>query len=77
MRYLSHKVLKDNNKIYSYFRYGKYGDKDPEPSKKEFALHLQECETHPKVKSLCFLMWDGKSTDKVIWNYLKPEYKKL
>ena len=64
-------------KIYSYFRYGKYGDRETEPSKKEFALHLEECKTHPKIKALCFLMWDGKSTDKVIWNYLKPEYKKL
>jgi RNA ligase len=64
-------------KIYSYFRYGKYGDKETEPSKKEFALHLEECKTHPKIKALCFMMWDGKSTDKVIWNYLKPEYKKL
>ena len=64
-------------KIYSYFRYGKYGDKETEPSKKEFALHLQRNDTHPKIKSLCFLMWDGKNTDKVIWNYLKPEYKKL
>jgi hypothetical protein len=64
-------------KIYSYFRYGKYGDRNPEPSKKEFALHLEECKTHPKIKALCFLMWDGKNTDKVIWNYLKPEYKKL
>ena len=64
-------------KIYSYFRYGKYGDRETEPSKKEFALHLQGNDTHPKIKALCFLMWDGKSTDKVIWNYLKPEYKKL
>lgn len=64
-------------KVHDYFRYGKYGDRDPEPTKKEFALHLDECKTHPKIKTLCFLMWDGKNTDKVIWNYLKPEYKKL
>jgi hypothetical protein len=64
-------------KIHDYFRYGKYGDVEPEPSKKEFALHLDNCKVHPRIKSICFAMWDGKSTDKMIWNYLKPEYKKL
>jgi hypothetical protein len=64
-------------KIYQYFRYGKYGDRDPEPSKKEFALHLQECETNEKIKTLCFMMWDGKSVDKLIWKYIKPEFRRL
>ena len=77
LRYNHYQFGERAGKIYQYFRYGKYGDRDPEPSKKEFALHLQECDTHPKIKALCFMMWDGKSTDKVIWNYLKPEYKKL
>ena len=30
-----------------------------------------------KVKKSYSWMWDGKNTDKAIWNYLKPEYKKL
>ena len=77
LRYDHYRYGEYAGKIHDYFRYGKYGDRDPEPSKKEFALHLDECKTHPKVKALCFLIWDGKSTDKVIWNYLKPEYKKL
>jgi len=77
LRYDHYRYGEYAGKIHDYFRYGKYGDRDPEPSKKEFALHLEECKTHPKIKTLCFLMWDGKSTDKVIWNYLKPEYKKL
>lgn len=77
LRYNHYQFGEQAGKIYHYFRYGKYGDRDPEPTKKEFALHLQECDTHPKIKTLCFLMWDGKSTDKVIWNFLKPEYKKL
>ena len=77
LRYDHYRYGEHAGKIHDYFRYGKYGDRDPEPSKKEFALHLEECKTHPKIKALCFLMWDGKNTDKVIWNYLKPEYKKL
>ena len=77
LRYNHYQFGEQAGKTYQYFRYGKYGDRDPEPTKKEFALHLQECGTHPKIKALCFLMWDGKSTDKVIWNFLKPEYKKL
>jgi RNA ligase len=77
LRYGHYQYGEYAGKIYQYFRYGKYGDRDPEPSKKEFALHLDECKTHPKIKALCFLIWDGKNTDKVIWNYLKPEYKKL
>jgi RNA ligase len=77
LRYGHYQYGEYAGKIYQYFRYGKYGDRNPEPSKKEFALHLEECKTHPKVKALCFLIWDGKNTDKVIWNYLKPEYKKL
>jgi len=77
LRYNHYQFGEQAGKTYQYFRYGKYGDRDPEPTKKEFALHLQECDTHPKIKTLCFLMWDGKSTDKVIWNFLKPEYKKL
>ena len=77
LRYNHYRYGEYAGKIHDYFRYGKYGDVDPEPSKKEFALHLQKCETNPKIKTLCFLIWDGKSTDKVIWNYLKPEFRKL
>lgn len=64
-------------KIHNYFRYGKYGDRDPEPSKKEFALHLEECKVHPKVRVICFAMWDKKDYDKIIWKHIKPEFRKL
>lgn len=64
-------------KIHDYFRYGKYGDKEVEPTKKEFALHLEKCDIHPKVKSICFLMWDKKPYDHVIWECVKPKFEKL
>ena len=77
LRYGHYQYGEYAGKIYQYFRYGKYGDIETEPTKKEFAQHLERNNTHPKIKALCFMMWDGKNTDKVIWNYLKPEYKKL
>ena len=62
-------------KAYDYFRFGKYGDKEVEPTKKEFAEFIKD--KHPIAKSIMFAMWDGKDYDKIIWKALKPEYKKL
>jgi RNA ligase len=62
-------------KTYDYFRYGKYGDVYPEPTKKQFAEFIKD--KHPIVKAIMFAMWDGKDYDKIIWKALKPEYKKL
>ena len=63
------------SKMYEYFRYGKYGDKEVEPTKKEFAEHIKD--KHPIIKSIMFAMWDGKQYDKIIWKALRPEFKKL
>ena len=63
--------------IYQYFRFGKYGDVDPEPTKKEFAEHLVRCEVKPIVKAICFAMWDNKDYNKIIWKHIKPEFRKL
>jgi T4 RnlA family RNA ligase len=62
-------------KTYDYFRFGKYGDIEVEPTKKQFAEHIKN--HHPIAKSIMFAMWDGKDYDKIIWKALKPEYKKL
>jgi RNA ligase len=64
-------------KMHDGFRYGKYGDKEVEPTKKEFAEHLERNNVHLKVKSICFAMWDKKPYDKIIWKYLKPKFEKL
>lgn len=64
-------------KITDYFKYGKYNDKEVEPTKKEFALHLADSNVDPKIKSICFSMWDGKPYDHIIWRLIKPEFKKL
>jgi len=62
-------------KTYDYFRYGKYGDKDPEPTKKEFAEFIKD--KQPIAKAIMFAMWDGKDYDKIIWSALKPKFRKL
>ena len=63
-------------KSHNYFRYGKYNDREVEPTKKEYAEHVMS-NGHPPYRSVMFAMWDGKPYDKLIWNILKPEFKKL
>ena len=58
------------------FRYGKYSDREVEPTKKEFAQHVLT-NGHPPYRAVMFAMWDGKPYEKLIWNILKPEWKKL
>ena len=64
-------------KMHDYFRFGKYGDVDPEPSKKEFAEHLKKV-VDPKLHGIMFAIWDGKKdkTDELIWKLIKPKYSK-
>ena len=62
-------------KMYEYFRYGKYGDKEVEPTKKEFAEYIKD--KPPVIKAIMFAMWDRKNYDNIIWKALRPEYKKL
>ena len=76
LRYGYYQVSEHCGKSYDYFRYGKYGDIEVEPTKKEFAEHVMK-NCHPPYRSVMFAMWDGKPYDKLIWNIIKPEFKKL
>lgn len=64
-------------KLHDRFRYGKYGDVDPEPTKKEFAEYLMKY-VDKKYHSICFAMWSGNNekVDKLIWKLMKPKYEK-
>jgi len=64
-------------KAHDYFRYGKYNDVDPEPSKKEFAEHLKKV-VDPNLHAIMFAMWNGKrdKADELIWKLIKPKYSK-
>ena len=64
-------------KMHDKFRYGKFNDRYPEPTKKEFAEFLSLNDIDPKVRSICFAIWDNKNYDKIIWKYIKPEFKRL
>ena len=63
-------------KSHDYFRYGKYNDKEVEPTKKEFAHHVLNF-SHPPYRAVMFAMWDRKPYEKLIWSILKPTWKKL
>jgi RNA ligase len=74
--YGKYRIREYCGKIHDYFRYGKYGDVDPEPTKKDFALHLEKCNTESQYKSILFAMWDGKPYEHMIWRIMKPKYEK-
>jgi len=76
LKYGFYQVSEHCGKSHNYFRYGKYGDREVEPTKKEYAEHVMEY-SHPPYRSVMFAIWDGKPYDKLIWNILKPEFKKL
>jgi hypothetical protein len=75
LRYGFFQISERAGKLHDGFRYGKYGDVDPEPTKKEFAefVFKQQKVLHPVM----FKMWDKKNYDEIIWNIIRPEFKKL
>jgi sulfatase maturation enzyme AslB (radical SAM superfamily) len=60
----------------SRFRDGKFNDKDPEPSKKEFAEFAMKQEEI--LRPILFSMWDKNysKVDEIIWKSVKPKYSK-
>ena len=76
LRYAFYQVSEHCGKAHDYFRYGKYGDVDPEPTKKQFAEHVMK-HGHPPYRGIMFAMWDGKPYDQLIWKLLKPKFMKL
>jgi hypothetical protein len=78
LQYACYQYREYCGKVHDYFRYGKYGDRKPEPTKKEYAEHLIACNVHPKVRPICFAMWDGKNkkVDNIIWKLVRPKYEK-
>jgi RNA ligase len=75
LKYSHYQISERAGKLHDGFRYGKYGDVDPEPTKKEFAefVFKQEKVLHPVM----FAMWDKKNYEEIIWRIIRPEFKKL
>jgi RNA ligase len=64
-------------KYYNNYRYGKYGDKEVEPTKKEFAEFVQRNFDKKGLHAVMFAMWDKKDHSQIIWKLIKPKYEKL
>ena len=75
LNYAKYWVREHCGKIHDYFRYGKYGDVDPEPTKKDFALHLDNY-VDKQYKSILFAMWDRRDYEHMLWKIIKPKYQK-
>jgi len=76
LKYGCYQLRERAGKLHDGFRYGKYGDVDPEPTKKEFAEFVmkQQEVLHP----IMFAMWDhnNEKVDDIIWKLMKPQYSK-
>ena len=76
-KYAFYSIYERCGKAHDSFKYGKYGDKDPEPSKKDYALYVQN-NMPPELHPVMYAMWSGnrvKQTE-LIWKLLKPKYQK-
>jgi RNA ligase len=77
LQYHKYALEEQCGKSHDYFRYGKFNDVEPEPTKKEFAEHVKKY-TNPKLHGLMFAIWDGNRNkiDEILWKLIKPEYSK-
>ncbi len=74
LRYSFYSIDERAGKLHDGFRYGKYNDKEVEPTKKEFAEYTKQ---FPKeLSAVMFKMWDKKPYDHLIWSMIKPKYEK-
>jgi RNA ligase len=78
LRYAHYQISEHCGKIHDYFRYGKYNDVDPEPTRKQFAEFVMNNVKEKNLHGVLFAMWD-KNRDKyndIIWKLIRPEYQK-
>ena len=76
MKYSCYQLRETAGKLHDGFRYGKFGDRDPEPTKKEFAEFVMR--QQEVLHAIMFAMWDGNNekVDDIIWKLVKPTYSK-
>jgi RNA ligase len=74
LRYSYYSIDERAGKLHDGFRYGKFNDRDPEPTKKEFAEYVKQ---FPKeLAAVMFKMWDKQPYDNIIWSMIKPKFEK-
>jgi len=75
LRYFYFQISEDAGKKFDGMMYGKYNDKEPIEDRKEFAEWVS---SQPKYMSgILFRMFDKKDYSEIIWNLIRPEFKKL
>jgi len=75
LRYSYFQISEDAGKKFDGMMYGKYNDKEPIEDRKEFAEWVF---TQPKhLSGILFRMYDKKDYSEIIWNLIRPEFKKL
>ena len=75
LKYGFFQISERAGKLHDGFRYGKYGDRDSELTKKEFAEFVFNQDK--VLQPVMFSMWDRKPYDHIIWRIIKPVFKKL
>jgi RNA ligase len=75
LKYSYFQISEDVGKKFDGKMYGKYNDKEPIEDRKEFAEWVF---TQPKhMSGILFRMFDKKDYSEIIWNLIRPEFKKL
>jgi RNA ligase len=75
LRYSYFQISEDVGKKFDGMMYGKYNDKEPIEDRKEYAEWVF---TQPKhLSGILFRMFDKKDYTEIIWNLIRPEFKKL
>jgi len=74
LKYAFYQISERAGKLHDGFRYGKYNDVDPEPTKKEFAEFVMK--QQEILRPVMFSMWDNKPYDHIIWKLIKPKWSK-
>jgi len=77
LNYAYYSVYNYLGKTHDYFRYGKYNDIYPEPTKKDFAIYIKKS-YDKKYHGILFAMWDKNKDleNKLIWDLVKPKFEK-
>jgi RNA ligase len=75
LRYSYFQISEDAGKKFDGKMYGKYNDKEPIEDRKEFAEWVSQQNKH--LSGILFRMFDKKDYSEIIWNLIKPEFKKL
>jgi RNA ligase len=74
LKYAFFQISERAGKLHDGFRYGKYGDVYPEPTKKEFAEFVLK--QNEVLRPVMFAMWDKKPYDDIIWKLIRPKWSK-